>query len=162
MERLVRDLLFMARADEGTNVPLTPVDLDDVVLEEATALRVRSRVPIDTSRVSGAAVLGHRDDLVRVVRNLVDNADRHAATLVSLSLTTDDDEARLLVADDGPGIPLADRERVFERFTRLDDARARSSGGTGLGLPIARQILLAHGGTIEATDEGLLVRLPSA
>jgi signal transduction histidine kinase len=162
MERLVRDLLFIARADEGSPPPSTPVDLDDVVLEEAAALRVRGRVPVDTSRVSGAAVLGRRDDLVRVVRNLLDNADRHAATRVSLSLATDGEDAVLLVADDGPGIPVADRERVFERFTRLDEARARATGGTGLGLPIARQIVVAHGGTIHATDEGLEVRLPSS
>jgi signal transduction histidine kinase len=161
MERLVRDLLFIARADEGTAAPTTPVDLDDVVLEEAAALRVRGRVPIDASHVSGAAVLGRRDDLGRVVRNLLDNADRHASTGVTLSLTTDADDVVLLVADDGPGIPPADRERVFERFTRLDEARARATGGTGLGLPIARQIVLAHGGTIVATDAGLVVRLPS-
>jgi signal transduction histidine kinase len=66
----------------------------------------------------------------------------------------------LIVADDGPGIPIGDRDRVFERFTRLDDARARATGGTGLGLAIARQVVEAHGGTIAATDEGLVIRLP--
>jgi signal transduction histidine kinase len=162
MERLVHDLLYLARADGAAATPTSPVDVDDVVLEEVHALRARGRVPVDTAQVSAAAVVGRRDDLARVVRNLLDNADRHAATCVSLALSTKGDEVALVVADDGPGIPLADRERVFERFTRLDDARARATGGSGLGLAIAREVVEAHGGTIEATDDGLVVRLPSA
>jgi signal transduction histidine kinase len=156
MEQLVQDLLYLARAEEGAPVPMTPVDLDDIVLEEVAALRVRGRVPIDTHGVSATAVVGRRNDLARVVRNLLDNADRHATSAVVVHLN----DGVLIVADDGPGIPVADRERVFERFTRLDDARARATGGTGLGLAIARQVVEAHGGTIEAADEGLVVRLP--
>jgi signal transduction histidine kinase len=162
MERLVRDLLFLARADDAVVPPASPVDLDDVVLEEAHALRARGRVPVETAKVSGAAVLGRRDDLARVVRNLLDNADRYATSGISLSLVTEGEDVVLTVADDGPGIPVADRDRVFERFTRLDDARARGTGGSGLGLAIARQVVSAHGGTIEVTDDGLVVRLPSA
>ncbi|MCU1378876.1 MAG: Signal transduction histidine kinase [Acidimicrobiales bacterium] len=162
MERLVRDLLFLARADDAAVAPVSPVDLDDVVLEEVHALRARGRVPVEAAKVSGAAVLGRRDDLARVVRNLLDNADRYASSCIALSLTTEGEDVVLTVTDDGPGIPAADRERVFERFTRLDDARARATGGSGLGLAIARQVVTAHGGTIEATDDGLVVRLPSA
>jgi signal transduction histidine kinase len=160
MEKLVRDLLYLARADDAKVTRDELVDLDDIVLEEAAALRVRSRVPIDASAVSAAAVRGGRSDLARVVRNLLDNAERHAASKVTLRLAEDDADAVLLVQDDGPGIDPAHREIVFERFTRLDEAR--SGSGTGLGLAIAREIVIAHGGTIEATDDGVVVRLPAA
>jgi signal transduction histidine kinase len=96
----------------------------------------------------------------------VGNAERHATRLVCLELRMLDGEAELVVADDGPGIPPADRERVFQRFTRLDEARGRSRGGAGLGLSIARQVVRAHGGAIwvaDARGDGgarLVVHLP--
>lgn len=131
MERLVKDLLFLARSDEvASPAPSGPVDLDDVVLNEAARLRSYGRVRVDTSQVSAAFVEARRDDLVRVVRNLLENAERHAATTVTLELTSDGDTATLTVEDDGPGIPPEDRRRVFERFTRLDHARSREGGGT--------------------------------
>ena len=164
MERLVNNLLYLARADavttEGVTTEGTLIDLDDVVLEEAAAHH--GRVPVDTTAVSGAAVRGHRDDLARVVRNLLDNADRHARSSVRVSVSSLDGDVTMTVADDGPGIPEADRERVFERFTRLDGARDRSSGRAGLGLAIARAIITAHRGTIVASDDGVVVRLPAA
>lgn len=161
MEGLVRDLLFLARADQPRPLPQVAVDLDDVVLEQAR-LRTRGRVPVDTSAVSAAAVTGSRGDLARVVRNLLDNADRHAATGVTIELRSDGGGVILVVSDDGPGVPPADRERVFERFTRLDAARDRSSGGTGLGLAISREIVVAHGGTIAVEDGArFVVRLPA-
>jgi signal transduction histidine kinase len=160
MERLVRDLLFLAQADDGVAAsPATPVDLDDVVLSEAARLRSGGRVTVDTSRVSGAAVLGRRDELARAVRNLLDNAERHASAVVTLELTSDDRDVTLVVADDGPGIPAADRARVFERFTRLDGARARHRGGSGLGLAIVREIVDAHGGTVTVQDAPVGARL---
>jgi signal transduction histidine kinase len=82
------------------------------------------------------------------VANLVDNGARHASGTLTLTLAEQGGAAVLTVADDGPGIPPAERERVFDRFTRLDDARAASTGGTGLGLAIARDIVQRHGGTI--------------
>ena len=100
--------------------------------------------------------LGDADQLTRLIRNLLDNADRHAATRVRLTVTTQDDDTALIeVADDGPGIPTEDRERIFDRFVRLQSSRTRrpgSSAGTGLGLSISRDIVIAHGGTITVTD----------
>ncbi len=168
MESLVKDLLYLARADEGAapRAQPTPVDLDDVVLAEATRLRGYRRIRVDTSKVSPAAVLGRREDLTRTVRNLLDNAERYAASAVGIELSEDDGSrwATLVVTDDGPGIPPEDRERVFERFARLDEARTRHGGGAGLGLAIVREIVTAHGGTVVAGGDGsgarLVVRLP--
>ncbi|MCP9955147.1 ATP-binding protein [Actinomadura madurae] len=103
--------------------------------------------------------------LSRVVGNLLDNAERYAGTAVRLSLREEAGAAVLRVADDGPGVPPGDRERIFERFVRLDDARSRDDGGAGLGLAIARDLVLAHGGAITVGDApggGALfeVRLP--
>lgn len=166
MQRIVEDLMLLARAEESAGaLRLGPVDLDELVLAEARRLRDRGRVEVDVSRVSGARISGDRDRLNQVVRNLLVNAERHASRLVRIELGVAGAEAVLAVADDGPGIPAADRERVFERFTRLDEARSRGQGGTGLGLAIARQIVEAHGGTITVADQDtgarLVVRLPA-
>jgi signal transduction histidine kinase len=97
-------------------------------------------------------VHGDRGGLERVLRNLTDNARRHARSRVDVRAYATTDEAVIEVEDDGPGVPAADRERIFERFTRLDDARSRESGGFGLGLAIVRDIVERHHGTIEVTD----------
>jgi signal transduction histidine kinase len=172
MESLVRDLLHLARADSGAPRPAAlPVDLDDVVLSEAARLKAEGRCEVDTSRVSAAAVLGRRNELSRAVRNLLDNAARYAASRVDLTLRADDECVTLVVTDDGPGVPSGDRDRIFERFSRLDAARGRDSGSTGLGLAIVRDIVEGHGGTIavgDATSPGAAagaqfeVRLPPA
>ena len=168
MQRVVEDMLLLAQMDEDTVPPrLGPVDLDELVLAEARRLHERGRVEVDATRVSGARVVGDRDQLTRVVRNLVANAERHANSVVGLELRMAGGEAELVVADDGPGIPAADRERVFERFTRLDEARGRGRGGAGLGLAIAREVVRAHGGSIwVAGADGragtrMVVRLPA-
>jgi signal transduction histidine kinase len=166
LERLVRDLLFLARLDEETPaLPADPVDLDDVVLEEAVRLRPSSPVRIDTSRVSAAPVLGSHADLIRLSRNLLENAEHHAESLVRVELSTTDGVAELVVADDGPGVPPEQRERVFDRFVRLNADRSRDTGGTGLGLAIVKAITERHGGTVrvEAAANGgarFIVRLP--
>ena len=166
LQRTVDDLLLLARMDEHGPAPRKQqVDLDELVLAEAQRVRERGRVAVDVDQVSGARISGDRDQLGRVVRNLVSNAERHARHLVRLELRMVDEEAELVVADDGPGIRPADRERVFHRFTRLDDSRGGDRGGAGLGLAIAREVVRAHGGTIEVTErEGggarLVVRLP--
>jgi signal transduction histidine kinase len=90
-----------------------------------------------------------------VVRNLVDNAQRHAASQVAVTLRREGDELELIVEDDGPGIPEADRERVFDRFTRLDEARGRAAGGAGLGLAVVRRVVEQHGGTVSVTESPL-------
>ena len=91
--------------------------------------------------------------LAQVLRNVIDNAERYAATTVRLSLAVENGEAVLRVDNDGPQIPLADRNRVFERFVRLEGSRSRDAGGTGLGLAISREILNAHDGAIDVVDE---------
>jgi signal transduction histidine kinase len=99
-----------------------------------------------------------------VVRNLLDNAERHASQTVTVRLWTTPDAAELVIADDGAGIPDDHRERVFERFYRMDSARDRQSGGAGLGLAIVRDVVLGYGGTAWAADSAsgaeFHVRLP--
>jgi signal transduction histidine kinase len=168
LERLVEDLLLLARADEGAVAHRRgDVDLDDLVDAEYRRLRDRS-TPAVSADVRPARVLGDRPALGRVVRNLVDNAVRHAAGRVYLACGMSADGAWIEVTDDGPGIPDEQRERVFERFVRLDESRAREDGGTGLGLAIVREVVQAHGGTVTVDGAGRLpgahvvVRLPAA
>jgi signal transduction histidine kinase len=154
MEHLVRDLLFLAAADAGAPPsPADHVDLDDVVLEEAARARSTTSLRIDTTAVSGAPVRANRAELQRLVRNLLDNALAHARSTVLLELHAGDGVARLDVRDDGSGVPEAERERVFERFHRGDTARTRHTGGSGLGLPIARTLAERSGGTLELADD---------
>jgi signal transduction histidine kinase len=165
MERLVRDLLFLARSDGEEGVRrIEPVDLDDIVLEEATRLRSTAQVRVDASGVSAAPLSGNRDELTRLVRNLLENAEHHAESRVRIRLSAEGREIILMVEDDGPGVPPAERERIFQRFTRLDEARSRNNGGTGLGLAIVKEITERHGGTVcvENTAPGarFAVRLP--
>ena len=161
LERLVADLLLLARADErGLQLRKDDVDLDDVIGAEAARLRATTSLHV-TSHIEPVRVVGDRDRVQRAVRNLVDNASRHAHTTVSMSLSSDGNVAQIDVVDDGPGIPAADRQRVFDRFVRLDDSRTRAVGGTGLGLAIVRQIAQAHDGDVAFLDvpAGSLVRL---
>ncbi len=149
LQRLVDDLLHLARADAGGGVLAhTPVDLDDVVMRQARRLRADGRVEVDITAVSAAQIDGDADQLNRALRNLADNAARHASSRVAFGLSERGDTATLTVSDDGSGIPVEQRERVFERFTRLDDSRTARDGGTGLGLAITRDIIERHGGSI--------------
>ena len=166
--RLVDDLLLLARADEHTlALELRPLDLDDLVLEAAQALRRSEHLEVDATGVSGGRVQGDPDGLRRVIANLAENAARHARGRVSFSIVEDGDEVRLRVEDDGPGIAPADRDRIFERFVRLDAARTRDAGGTGLGLAIVAELVAAHGGSAVIGESALggamvEVRLPRA
>jgi signal transduction histidine kinase len=164
MERLVGDLLLLARADERRLVVRSrPVDLRDVVLDEVERAGSRARVRLDTAGVEAATVHGDREELARVVRNLLENAVRFARAHVELSLADRDGHVELSVADDGPGVPAAARERVFERFARLDEGRARDAGGSGLGLAIVREVVVAHGGSVTvdgAPGARFLISLP--
>lgn len=167
VEGLVDDLLLLARLDEGARGGEEQVDLDDIVLAEAARLRAATSLTIDTSGVGAGRVLGRPAELERVIRNLVDNAARHAEAVIALAVTDTGANIVLTVDDDGPGISAADRDRVFDRFVRLDDARARDGGGSGLGLSIVRAVVEAHGGEVrfaEGADGGARVqaRLPAA
>jgi signal transduction histidine kinase len=140
------------------------VDLREVVLGEVERAGPRARVRLDAAGVAGPALVqGDPEGLARVVRNLLDNAVRYARDHVELSLAERNGRVELSVADDGPGVPAAARERVFERFARLDEGRARDAGGTGLGLAIVREVVVAHGGSV-TVDGGpgarFLVSLP--
>jgi signal transduction histidine kinase len=155
LQRLVDDLLALATAGHASasdSAHRAPVDVDEIVLTEARRIRSRTACRIDTTAVSGAQLDANADQLVRAVRNLLDNAARHARTTVTVTLCETERAVVLSVADDGPGIPADQRDRVFERFARLDGARARDEGGTGLGLAITREVVHAHGGTITVDD----------
>jgi signal transduction histidine kinase len=156
LERLVADLLLLARADEGAmTLHRADVDLDDLLDDERARLRNQPDLTV-TASVAPARVVGDRSALARVVRNLVDNAARHAAGRIHLASGTDGGRAWVEVTDDGPGIPMEDRARVFERFVRLDDARAREDGGSGLGLAIVRELVRASGGSVRLDGAGPL------
>ena len=149
LQRLAEDLSLLTRADERTlRLRRVPVDLDDLVFDEARRLRGVSGLRVDTTQVSAGRVDGDAAGLRRVLGNLGDNAARHAGAQVAFSVAEGDGVVRLRVEDDGPGIPEPDRERVLERFVRLDDARARDDGGSGLGLAIVAELVAAHGGTV--------------
>jgi signal transduction histidine kinase len=169
MEHLIDDLLFLARLDApGRPVRDEIVDLDDLVFAETAALRAEAPgIVVDTAAVSAARVRGDANELARVVRNVLDNARRHAAGRVVISLTEAGEHAVLTVDDNGPGIPPQHRQEVFGRFVRLEDARTPGSGSSGLGLAIARDIVDRHGGTIAASESAtgggrVIVTLPRA
>jgi signal transduction histidine kinase len=155
MQRLVDQLLLLTRADEGAlRRTQQDVDLDDLTLAEARRVR-REDLAVETSGVGPARVRGDRTALGQVVRNLVDNAARHADAAVAVAVRETPDRVELVVEDDGAGIPEPDRRRVFDRFVRLDEARARDAGGSGLGLAIVKEIVTAHGGTVAVTASAL-------
>ncbi|MEV4450667.1 ATP-binding protein [Streptomyces mirabilis] len=165
LQDLASDLLLLARLDAAEPVSRIPLDMAELC-RTTVAARHGDRLPIDTRLQPGLTVEGNRGWLVRLLTNLLDNAQRHADRRIELVLTADPDAglAVLEVTDDGPGIPEADRERVFERFTRLDDARSRDLGGAGLGLAIARDIAHQHQGTLRVEPHpygaGIVARLP--
>jgi len=155
LQRLVDDLLVLARTDSAPTdaTHRETVDLDEIVLAESRRLAGHTTHKVDTSAVSGAQLSGNSDQLTRAVRNLLDNANRYADSTVAVSLKESDHEVVLTIADDGPGIPSEEQDRIFERFTRLDDARTRETGGTGLGLAITHDVVTTHGGTITLEND---------
>ncbi|HWM15362.1 MAG TPA: ATP-binding protein [Microbacterium sp.] len=151
LERLVQGMLVLSRADEGAlALNVADVDLDDLLLAEVQRLRALGRIAVDATAIDPARVRGDLGLLRRVTRNLADNAARHARSTVTLGVRQTEQGAVLTVEDDGSGIPPAERDRIFERFVRLDEARARDAGGSGLGLAIVREIVRAHGGDVRA------------
>ncbi|WP_407939755.1 HAMP domain-containing sensor histidine kinase [Nocardioides anomalus] len=161
---LIDDLLLLARGDASRPRDHGPVDLSRLVTSEARRART---VPFETDVEPGLRVVGDPALLRAVVRNLLDNAERFATAGVVVAAHRQGAEVVVEVVDDGPGVPPADRDRIFERFVRLDDSRSRAAGGTGLGLAIVRQVVSDHGGTVTvgpAATAGarFVVRLPVA
>ncbi len=152
LSHLIDDLLALARIDAAPRHRREPVDLDHLVYDEAQLLRQRTEHIIETRDINPCQVMGDAALLARAVRNLLDNAARHAATQVTITVRSMGQVAELTVADDGPGIPASERTRVLERFTRLDDARTRDTGGVGLGLAIVHDVVRIHRGRVAITD----------
>lgn len=167
IQQLAADLLLLARLDAGEQPRADRVDLR-ALIEEEISHRIGDRIPVEyTLPDQPIEVTGSRSQLARVLGNLVDNAQRHAAATVRVGLTRSAGTAIIDVADDGSGVPEADRERIFQRFVRLDEARSRDDGGAGLGLAIVRDVVERHQGAIrvEGAPQGgarFVVELPVA
>jgi signal transduction histidine kinase len=168
LEDLIQQLLLLAKADEHQlAVQQHPVNLR-ALLHDVAAATPAPDIEIDVDVDSYTATIGNPEHLQRLFRNIVDNAVRYARTRVLITATSTAEEVRIEIDDDGPGIPGADRERVFDRFVRLDNSRERSTGTSGLGLAIAREIARAHGGhlAIEDSSSGgtrmIITRLPAS
>lgn len=152
MQELVEGLLLLARLDEHRGLGATAaIDVDDLALAELRRLRGLS-VHVDGHGLAPGRVQGSEVLLARALRNLADNAARHAREVVSIRVRADQTTVTVEVEDDGGGIAPAQRDRIFERFARLDEGRARDEGGSGLGLAIVREVALAHGGSVSVTD----------
>ncbi|GAA3012565.1 HAMP domain-containing sensor histidine kinase [Streptomyces lactacystinicus] len=169
LQQLTEDLLFLARDSHPASAGrLTDVDLSAVLRELADQYRpvVGARLALLVDAPEAVLVRGSRIRLHRLVRNLLDNAQRHAAAEVVLSVRHTVHGCVLEVRDDGPGVPPEDRERIFEPFTRLDEARSRDAGGSGLGLAISADIATRHGGTLRVAHAPhgarFVLELPSA
>lgn len=151
LQGIVESLLLLARLDEGAARHTEPVDLDDVALGEVRRLRARG-LDVDGSGIHAARVQADPRLMGQLLRNLADNAARHSVGRIAIGVTPAEGAVRLTVEDDGRGVPPEERERIFERFVRLDEARSRDAGGSGLGLAIARGIAGASGGTVTIDD----------
>lgn len=164
LDHLVGNLLAMARLEEGRIGPRSEVDLEDLVLAQ---LRRLTGLHTDASGVSAGRVWANASELTSVVRNLVDNAARHAHSSVWASVRDEGPWVVLRVEDDGDGVGPDARDRIFERFARLEEGRSRDAGGAGLGLSLSRRIVEHHGGRIHVEDRpgggaAFVVTLPSA
>ncbi|MFF3173645.1 sensor histidine kinase [Streptomyces sp. NPDC057900] len=155
LQVLAADLLLLARLDAGERPGNARLELAALVRAEVSQ-RTGDRIPVVVSapEPGGLEVTGSRGQLARVIGNLLDNAERHAVSSVAVAVRAERGGAVVSVTDDGAGVPEAERGRIFERFVRLDDARARDDGGAGLGLAIARDVATRHGGRLTVTGAG--------
>jgi signal transduction histidine kinase len=165
MGKLIDDLLLLARVDDhALRLRRGDVDLDDLVYAERERIAIEHPALSVEGSIEPVRVAGDAEQLHRALRNLVDNAVRHARRAVTISVVAAGGEGHVVVGNDGPPIAAADRSKIFDRFVRLDDSRSRQDGGAGLGLPIARDIVHAHGGTIIVDDSAdgatFRIRLP--
>ncbi|WP_439592012.1 sensor histidine kinase [Microbacterium sp.] len=147
LQGIIDALLLLARLDEHATMSSESVDLDDLALAEASRLRAAGH-EVDGSGIHAGRVQGDARLIGQLVRNLADNAARHARGRIAIGVTVAQERVILTVEDDGSGIPAGERERVFERFVRLDEARARDAGGSGLGLAIVRGIAEDAGASV--------------
>uniref|UniRef100_A0AAU2VP81 histidine kinase n=1 Tax=Streptomyces sp. NBC_00008 TaxID=2903610 RepID=A0AAU2VP81_9ACTN len=157
LQVLAADLLLLARLDAGERPGNTRLELDALVREEVsqrTGDRIPVMVAVSAPESGGLEVTGSRGQLARVIGNLLDNAQRHAVSSVTVEVRGIRGGAVVAVTDDGAGVPETERMRIFERFVRLDDARARDDGGAGLGLAIARDVATRHGGRLTVAGAG--------
>lgn len=167
LQHLTDDLLLLARRDSGSiGTRRELVDLDAIVSAECRAAALPDGISLNVSDVAPVQMRGDGGQLARAFRNPLENAIRHASSAVEVSLEQAHDRVRITVIDDGPGVAEADRKRMFDRFTRLDDARSAAAGGSGLGLAITREIVEYHGGRVwaEAAPNGgtvVCIMLPS-
>jgi signal transduction histidine kinase len=155
MERLVDDMLLLAQLDEGLAHDPRPTAVKALLADAVSGLSGGLDRELEVLPAPEGTVPADRDRITQVIRNLIRNSVEHTAPggAIDVAATPGDNGAiEISVSDDGPGIPVADRERVFVRFHRVERARDRQSGGTGLGLAIARAIVEAHGGRIWADD----------
>ena len=165
LSQLVDELLTLARLDEGVlSLHLGYVDLDDLALFHADRLRANGKVEVSVSGVSAARVLGDEAHLTASSPTWPTTPNATPARRVEFSVSRRDEGVCLSVTDDGPGIPAGDRQRIFERFVRLDTARTHQGTGAGLGLAIVRGIVEAHGGQVRVEDAApgtrFVVQLP--
>jgi signal transduction histidine kinase len=151
LQGIVESLLLLARLDEGVNGRAEPVDLDDIALGEVQRLRT-SGLDVDGTGIRAARVDGDPRLLGQLLRNLADNAARHSHGRIAIGVEPSGAHVFVTIEDDGAGVPPEERERIFERFVRLDEARSRDAGGSGLGLAIVRGIAAAAGGTVAVDD----------
>lgn len=172
MTQLLEDLLFLARVSENSPGALLPlIDLDEILVQEVRRLQRTTDLTISVAHLDAVRMHGASRDLARMIANIGDNASNYARREITLGLVSRETGVDIVVTDDGSGIAAADRIRIFDRFTRLDDSRSRSGihTGTGLGLAIAQQIAEKHQGSISARsrdDEGegtvIVISLPIA
>ncbi|MEV0309862.1 sensor histidine kinase [Nonomuraea fuscirosea] len=148
---IIDELLMLAKLDAGAITQRGVVDLCGLVADQVRR-REGGKIPIHPDLCDQAPVHGSSLQLDRLLTNLLDNAARHAASRIDVEVTVRGDRVVLTVTDDGDGIAPQDRERVFERFTRLEAARAKDKGGSGLGLPLSREIATVHEGTLTLAD----------
>ena len=152
LQHLTENLLLLARLDSHQQRPHQPVNLATVVAETARAIH-RDDVELNVVGAKTPTIVdGDPEQLHRMIRNLVHNAEEHADHYITITLTKSDTLVLLQVADDGPGVPAELRGTVFERFVRVDTARTRDTGGTGLGLAIVADVVASHHGSITVTD----------
>lgn len=156
LQDLIDDLLYLSRAEIERSSPTDVVDVDALLAAERDRHELRSPGVVEITGRSGGRVNATGRDIERALGNLTDNAVRHCTTRVLLSSAMTDSEVVVTVADDGPGIPADQIDRIFDRFVRLDEARSRDAGGSGLGLAIAREVARSHGGdlTVDADTTG--------